>query len=180
MRIILKLAAILTLLSSVEADVAMPTPPKPPDLPTVDGMSSLKQATEPGQLAVAIARLDSIRAAKSDLNRRLKELKADEETTLKELPPASRRKQIYGQGEVDQKATAIRRTLPPMKDRGSIEVSFVVTPDGTTSDIRLVSTPISDTDQITEAVSSWLFIPAIKSDRRVPVRVTTSLRLSDK
>lgn len=180
MQNVLILAVASLMLSSVAADIKQPRPPRPPDLPTVDGMSKIDRAAEPDQLTLSIIRLDSIRTAADILKEAQQRLKEDEEAILKALPSASLRRETYGLQEVDQKPIAIRRILPPIPGSSSIEATFVITPEGKTSDIRLISAPISHTDQITESISIWLFTPALKADQRVPVRITTSLRLSEK
>ena len=58
-----------------------------------------------------------------------------------------------------------------------VRVSFVVAPDGTVADIRLLNHSRSDFDQYAiETVSKWKFVPGEKDGKPVAVRLETELR----
>lgn len=179
-RITLVVLAGIILLSIAHADITVPTPPKAPEPPTVDGMTTVERITTPSHLVTAYTRLDSIRQAAADLKTRLAVLAEQEEAILAEVPPASRRDKTYTQNEVDQPATPIHRTFPGLPHNSGIEISFVLSPDGVPTSVKILSAPTTHIDRLTTAVKSWRYTPAIRNARRVPVRITTTLRLSDK
>ena len=179
MRFVTKLLPLVVLLSAATAEITMPKPPTPPKPPQVVGAKSF-DTSDPDQLVTTIGQIDSLRARASVLQAELKRLGERETELVDQLPPASRRTNVYTQSEVDRQAVPIRRFLPALAESGNLEVSFVVNPDGYPTKIRVVSGPIGQNEVLVDAVGSWLYAPAIRSGRRVPVRLTTTVRLSEK
>ena len=169
---------LLGLSHTTSADIKMPEPPTPPTLPTVAGVASSFPISPEKQdeLTTAIIRLDSLNTLVKDLKSRLRELEEDRSKVQSQLLPASNLNRVYTQMEVDHKAVAIRRNLP---GTGRITVRFVVNPDGQTGDIEIISAPVSHKARIQQAVSSWLYVPALKSGKRVRVRITASVKVDE-
>lgn len=171
----------LTFSAPTDAEITLPTPPKPPELPRVEG--SFSGATggqaQSDAFTLAIVRLDSLKTLESELKGRLAQIKKKQTETRKGLDPATRLKRIYLQTEVDRKAYPIRRTLPTLSGKGDITVRFIVNPEGRPEDIEVVS-PIGVLgDDVRRTVSTWLYGPARKSARRVPVRITVSSKMDE-
>jgi len=66
---------------------------------------------------------------------------------------------------------------PDSVDKGlKVHLSFVVMPDGSVSDIRLLKRSRSDFDDFAvSVVGKWKFEPAMKAGRPVPVRLETDM-----
>ena len=160
------------------ADIKMPTPPTPPTPPVVSGAAGKVPLSPEKQdeLTTAITRLDSVNTLVKNLQSRLRELENERSKIRDQLPPASNLNRIYLQTEVDHKAYAVRRNLP---GTGRITVRFVVDTNGQTDDIEIVSAPESHKARVQRGVSSWLYVPAFKSGKRVRVRITASVRIDE-
>ncbi len=165
--------------SLVTAEITVPTLPTPPTPPDIAGQITSEDHDQENRAAIVITRMDSIRSAIEEHQRQLSDLKKESTRIEEELAPASGRNRVYAQNEVDQEAYAIRRSLPQLPESSRIDLEFIVAPDGRSSKIHVVSGPSSYTEAITDAVGTWLYVPAQKGNRRVPVRVTTSIRLTD-
>jgi TonB family protein len=172
------LCLLITLGAQAAAEITLPTPPKAPDLPRVEGAVG-KTTISKEQLdtfTAAIVQLDSLRTLENDLKSKLAGLKTEQSEIREKLIPTTRLKRIYLQSEVDNKAYPIRRSLT---GRGDITVRFIVNPGGHTEEIEVISPTGVRGETVRETVSSWLYGPARKSNRRVPVRITVSTRLSE-
>jgi len=170
-------ASILAVIASaVVAEVTMPKPPTPPLRPTIQSTPIMQERDT--ELTTTIRALDSLRTASTSVERELARIEAIMDSIQKHLPPASRRTKTYGQKEVDQPAIPIRRSIPSAENSG-LEVTFTINPDGQATDVKVLSAPLDQVDPLTRAVEGWLYAPAVKAGRRVPVRITTSLRISD-
>jgi TonB family protein len=150
--------------STSHAKITTPTPPTQPTLPIVSG-------------SVTVASLGP--EQKDALKSELLKLKQERTEARALLPPASRLDRIYQQSEVDYKASPIRRSLASLPASGTISVRFVVDPEGRPEEIEILSSPTSQEAIVNKAVSTWLFVPARKSGKRVRVSTTVSIRMGE-
>jgi TonB family protein len=163
------------------AEITLPTPPKAPELPRVEGAvgKTTISAEQLDTFTATIVQLDSLRTLENDLKSKLAGLKTEQSEIREKLIPATRLKRIYLQSEVDHKAYSIRRSLPSMTGRGDITVRFIVNPEGHTEEIEVISPTGVRGEPVRETVSRWLYGPARKSNQRVPVRITVSARMNE-
>lgn len=172
------LLACLTVASAASAEVKMPDAPVPPTPPSVVGaqIDPLTPADRDA-LEATIVRLDSVTTEVRRLERRIRDLRDRESTLVANLPPATKRDRIYDPNEVDHPTRPIRMTLPPISGVSRLSVRLIVDPRGHATAIEILDGPTDRTTSITEAVETWLFVPARRDGRRVPVRTTLTFRL---
>ena len=168
-------------LSPAIAEITMPPPPTPPTPPSIVNASpTADRQSDPVSPSLTIVRIDSLSNAIGELEDRLHALKEERTELEKKLSPASRNDRVYSQDEVETRAIAVRRQMPVLPESTYLEVQFVVSPSGKTQEIRLLSGPTQNLAEIERTVETWLYSPAIREGRRVPVRITASLRISER
>jgi hypothetical protein len=165
----------------IRAEITVPTPPTPPTMPIISGGITVVplDAEHLDALTSGILQLDSLTTLMDGLESELQKLRKEKSEVRALLPPATRLNRVYQQSEVDYKATALRRSLGSLPLTGTLSVRLVVNPDGRPEEIEIVSAPVSREAHLEKLVSSWLFVPARKSGKRVRVRTTSTVKLSD-
>ena len=171
------IVVLVALVGSATTEVTI-SKPTPPTAPTIEGAVTLPTSTQTDTLTARFTRLDSIQGIRAQVEARLREIREIEKELEAGLPPTSRRPQTYPQEDVDSRAKPIRRSLPTLSS--NIEIQFVITPEGKTRDIRVLSASSDETALIVESVAHWRYVPALRRGRRVPSSVTTTIRVTDK
>lgn len=88
---------------------------------------------------------------------------------------------VYQVGGDVMAPRVISAPIPPTPDtirkNSKVRVSFVVTPDGSVANIRLVKSSETELDSFARsAVSKWKFAPATKAGKPVAVRLETEIK----